>query len=254
MTDKTTPQDHPHDPADQGDQGGDQARLAELERGLANTRAQIAELAEAAGRPAPRLLPVTKFHPAEDIALLSQLGVTDVAENREQEARAKAEQLPEMRFHMIGQIQTKKANHVARWAHSVHSLDSEKLAHALDRGVELARERGQRSENLPVYVQLSYDSDPSRGGAAWDTAEDLLRVVEDLDNLDLRGIMVVPPVEADAAEVFAVARQLADELGEKLGHALELSAGMSADLREAIFAGTDIVRVGTGIMGTRPVG
>lgn len=251
MTDKTAPQDRQQDTAEQG---RDQARLAELERGLARTREQIAKLAAEAGRPAPRLLPVTKFHPAEDIALLSQLGVTDVAENREQEARAKAEQLPEMRFHMIGQIQTKKANHVARWAHSVHSLDSEKLAHALDRGVELARERGQGSENLPVYVQLSYDSDPSRGGAAWGTAEDLLRVVEDLDNLDLRGIMVVPPVEADAAEVFASARQLADELGEKLGHAIELSAGMSADLREAIFAGTDIVRVGTGIMGTRPVG
>lgn len=247
MTDKTTPQD----PAAQS---SDQARLAELERGLASTREQIAALAAEAGRPEPRLLPVTKFHPAEDIALLGQLGVTDVAENREQEARAKAEQLPEMRFHMIGQIQTKKANHVARWAHSVHSLDSEKLAAALDRGVELARERGQRTENLPVYVQLSYDSDPSRGGAAWDTAEDLLRYVEELANLDLRGFMVVPPVEADAAEVFSAARQLADELGEKLGHQLELSAGMSADLREAIFAGTDIVRVGTGIMGTRPVG
>lgn len=244
MTDQITPQTEYQD----------QQRISQLERGLVTTREQIAELAAAAGRPAPRLLPVTKFHPAKDIALLGQLGISDVAENREQEARAKAEQLPEMRFHMIGQIQTKKANHVARWAHSVHSLDSEKLAVALDRGVELARERGQRTKNLPVYVQLSYDSDPSRGGAGWDAAEKLLRFVEELPNLELRGIMVVPPVDADAAEVFSAARQLSNALEDKLGHRLELSAGMSADLREAIFAGTDIVRVGTGIMGPRPVG
>ena len=129
-----------------------EARREELRAGLERTRADIQRAAEAAGRPAPRLLPVTKFHPASDIALLAELGVHDVAENREQEARAKAEELPQVRFHMIGQIQTKKANHVARWAHSVHSLDSIKLARALDKGVALAKERGQREDTLPVYI------------------------------------------------------------------------------------------------------
>ena len=114
-------------------------RREELRAGLERTRAEIRGFAATYDRPVPQLLPVTKFHPTEDIALLGELGITDVAENREQEARAKAEALPEIRFHMIGQIQTKKANHVARWAHSVHSLDSEKLARALDRGVALAQ-------------------------------------------------------------------------------------------------------------------
>ena len=108
-------------------------RRDELAAGLKETRALIEKLAQEAGRTdVPELLPVTKFHPAADIALLGELGITDVAENREQEARAKAEELPDMRFHMIGQVQTKKANHVARWAHSVHSVDTEKLAVALN--------------------------------------------------------------------------------------------------------------------------
>ena len=102
-------------------------RKAQLEHNLSDTRAKIERLAAQSGRKPPQLLPVTKFHPAADIALLAELGVTDVAENREQEARAKATELPQLRFHMIGQIQTKKANHVARWAASVHSLDSLKL-------------------------------------------------------------------------------------------------------------------------------
>src|SRR5699024_4577669 len=98
-------------------------------------------------------------HPAEDIALLAGLGITDVAENREQEARAKAQELTDMRFHMIGQVQTKKANHVARWAHSVHSVDTKKLSVALNRGVENAQR-----DKLPVFIQVSYDGDTARGG------------------------------------------------------------------------------------------
>lgn len=138
-------------------------RKEELQAGLERTRAQIEDFARAAGREAPQLLPVTKFHPAGDVALLAELGVTDVAENREQEARAKAAELPAVRFHMIGQIQTKKANHVARWAHSVHSLDSAKLATALDRGVANAQESGDRDDALPVFIQVSADGDTARG-------------------------------------------------------------------------------------------
>lgn len=232
----------------------DTARREELRAGLESTRAAIHRFAEAAGRPAPQLLPVTKFHPAEDIALLAELGSTDVAENREQEARAKAEALPEMRFHMIGQVQTKKANHVARWAHSVHSLDSEKLARALDRGVALAQERGQREDTLPVYIQVSADGDTARGGCPLEGVSALVDLVEDLENLQLCGFMVVPPLESDPAEVFTQVRALTDEAAAKLGRDLKMSAGMSADMEAAIASGTDIVRVGTGIMGARPLG
>ncbi|EGT5591574.1 YggS family pyridoxal phosphate-dependent enzyme [Corynebacterium striatum] len=229
-------------------------RKEELQAGLERTRAQIEDFARAAGREAPQLLPVTKFHPAGDVALLAELGVTDVAENREQEARAKAAELPAVRFHMIGQIQTKKANHVARWAHSVHSLDSAKLATALDRGVANAQESGDRDDALPVFIQVSADGDTVRGGVALPDVPSLVELVEELVNLELQGFMVVPPLDSDAAEVFGRVRTLTDDVARRLGRPLKMSAGMSADLGEAIAAGTDIVRVGTGIMGPRPVG
>lgn len=236
------------------------SRKDEIKTNLERTLAAIARLADAAGVAAPQLLPVTKFHPAEDVALLAELGVTDVAENREQEARAKAEQIPQLRFHMIGQIQSKKANHVARWAHSVHSLDSVKLAEGLDRGVRLALKRGERDSKtedgtvLPVFIQISYDGDTSRGGIARENLDELVDAVEALEHLRLTGLMVVPPLDTDAGEVFAAVRGLADAVGDRLGRAMKLSAGMSADLPAAIAAGTDIVRVGTGVMGPRPLG
>ncbi|WP_165242578.1 YggS family pyridoxal phosphate-dependent enzyme [Corynebacterium lizhenjunii] len=238
------------------------SRKDELAHRLQATREQVAQLAAAAGRPAPEILPVTKFHPAADVALLAELGVTDVAENREQEARAKAQELPQLRFHMIGQVQTKKANHVARWAASVHSVDSLKLARALDRGVALAVERGERRESgdapaiLPVFIQLSADGDAARGGvpmAQPKAVAELVEAVEDSAHLRLAGFMVVPPIDADPAAVFGAARALTDEWAGRLGRELKLSAGMSADLRAAIESGTDIVRVGTGIMGPRPI-
>ncbi|MCG7246363.1 YggS family pyridoxal phosphate-dependent enzyme [Corynebacterium simulans] len=229
-------------------------RKQQLQENLERARADIAEIAEKAGRPAPELLPVTKFHPAADVALLAELGITDVAENREQEARAKAAELPQMRFHMIGQIQTKKANHVARWAQSVHSLDTEKLARALDRGVGNALQAGEREGKLPVFIQLSHDGDSARGGVAYAEIDVLVGIVEDLDNLELRGFMVVPPLDADPVEVFARVRKLCDEVSGRLGRKLLMSAGMSADMAVAIAAGSDIVRVGTGIMGPRPLG
>lgn len=232
----------------------DQAQLA---ANLAQTRKLIAKEACAHGRDPEEitLLPVTKFHPTAAIAALAELGEFDVAENREQEAREKAEKLPDVRFHMIGQVQTKKANSVARWAYSVHSVDSHKLADALNRGVRLAIEREQRDPEfvLPVYLQLSADGDISRGGVPAADLEALAAHVEKLDRLLLAGVMVVPPLDADAAAVFTDARKLCDKLAARFGRRLYLSAGMSADLDKAVAAGSDIVRVGTGIMGPRPV-
>lgn len=234
--------------------GTDSERTTELRENLARVRERIADAARAAGRDPGeiRLLPVTKFHPATDLARLVELGVTDVAENREQEARAKAGEVPAARIHMIGQIQTKKANAVARWATAVHSLDSVRLARGLDRGVALALERGERgSASLPCHLQLSADGDPGRGGVAAGDLDELADAVEEAAHLELTGLMCVPPLGSDPAEVFAGARGLADRLGERMGRTMTLSAGMSADLEAAICAGSDIVRVGTGVLGER---
>ena len=227
-------------------------RREELRANLDRVRARIDAAAVAAGRdPADvRLLPVTKFHPASDLELLVELGAVDVAENREQEARAKAADVPAARIHMIGQIQTKKANSVARWAATVHSVDSVRLAEALDRGVALAVERGDRPAGvLPVYLQLSADGDPARGGVREEDLAELVDTVHAADNLELRGLMVVPPLGVDPDPVFARARTLCSDLGPEF----ELSAGMSADLENAVAQGSNIVRVGTDVLGSRPL-
>ncbi|RNE49768.1 YggS family pyridoxal phosphate-dependent enzyme [Corynebacterium alimapuense] len=231
-------------------------RTEELQRNLAAVHQRIAAAARAADRDPSgiRLLPVTKFHPAADVARLISLGIVDVAENREQEARTKAEEVSEAQVHMIGQIQSKKANSVARWAAGVQSLDSLKLAHALERGMGLALERGERaSELLPCHLQLSADGDPQRGGVLEADLDQLAQVVAESQHLHLAGLMVVPPLGSDPFRVFARARELSDGLAATFGRRMSLSAGMSGDLEQAVAAGSNIVRVGTGVLGRRPV-
>ncbi|STC68352.1 YggS family pyridoxal phosphate-dependent enzyme [Corynebacterium pilosum] len=239
------------------------SRREELEHNLNQVREQIWAAESAAGREkgSVSLLPVSKFHSVEDIRILGELGVTLVGENREQEARGKAEELAgqsstsDIAIAMIGQIQTKKANAVARWAAEVHSVDTPRLAAGLDRGVGLAIERGDRPEGqLPCLVQVSMDNDPTRGGVALEDVDALAAQVEEAENLTFGGIMVVPPLESDAEAVFTQAREQADRLGEHVGRRLVLSAGMSGDFELAIACGTDIVRVGTAVFGQRPLG
>lgn len=227
-------------------------RSTELVGNIAAVRERIDAALRAAGREGEevQLLPVSKFHPAADLSRLVELGMPDVAENREQEARAKAEAVPEARVHMIGQIQSKKANSVARWAAAVHSIDSERLINGLDRGMALALERGDRStEILPCFIQLSADGDVSRGGVVAGDVGKLAAALQEAQHLALAGVMCVPPLGSDPAEVFAWAAGIRDGLGTDL----KLSAGMSGDLEAAICAGSDIVRVGTAIFGNRPV-
>ena len=231
-------------------------RREELRAALDRVRARIDAATADAGR-APHsvsLLPVTKYHPVSDIRILRELGVTAVGENREQEAREKKAELPEMDFHMIGQIQTKKANAVARWAAAVHSVDSVRLATALDRGVGLAVERGDRGAGvLPCFIQLSLDGDPGRGGAPAGQVQALAEQITAAENLSFAGLMCVPPVGWLAGDAFEQAREILSGLEEHFDSSLEFSAGMSEDLAEAIRHGSTFVRVGTEILGSRPL-
>ena len=231
--------------------------MSDLARNLATVRQQIRDAERTAGREegSVALLPVTKFHPVERIEELAELGISLVGENREQEARDKAATLDgRCGIAMIGQIQSKKANSVARWAAEVHSLDSVKLAHGLERGIALALERGDRAtETLPCMVQLSYDGDAARGGAALNDVPAIVEVLEGSCHLEFAGFMVVPPLDSQPVDVFTQARQLTDAYAAELNRGLRLSAGMSGDFREAIACGSDIVRVGTALLGPRPV-
>lgn len=241
----------------------DDPRGAEIAARLAETRDRLSAALAAAGRTdAVDLVVVTKFHPVADVARLAALGVTDLGENRVQEASAKVDDLAEghpdlaarVRWNMIGHIQSNKAAAVAGWADRVHSVDSVKVANGLERG--RARAAGERDGvgALPVLLQLSLDGDTARGGVARDDLAALADHVAGLDHLRLAGLMVVPPLEGDPAAHFADAAAVSDRLRRDHPDADAFSAGMSGDLEAAVAAGSTCVRVGTAILGPRPVG
>ncbi|PXY28878.1 YggS family pyridoxal phosphate enzyme [Prauserella flavalba] len=235
-------------------------RRAELAENLAAVRARIAAACEAAGRPESevRLLAVTKTFPAGDAALLTDLGVTELAENRDQEAAAKTGEVarlrPEaaVRWHMVGRLQRNKARSVARWAAEVQTVDSPRLADALAKAVTAARDAGERDRPLDVLVQASLDDDPARGGCPLGELPALAeQVARKGDIFHLRGLMAVAPLGAEPAPAFARLAEAAASLRRDHPEATEISAGMSGDLEDAIAHGSTCVRVGTALLGGR---
>ncbi|MFV8321164.1 YggS family pyridoxal phosphate-dependent enzyme [Mycobacterium sp. 23] len=241
-------------------------RQSELTRALASVRSRLAAAAEAAGRNVGEieLLPITKFFPATDVAILARLGVRAVGESREQEASAKVAEVArllgasgesrQMQWHMVGQIQRKKAKSLSRWAHTAHSVDSGQLVTALERAVAGALAEQRRSTPLRVYVQVSLDGDVSRGGV--DIAEPgaLDRVceqVETSESLELVGLMGVPPLNWDAEQAFDRLQSEHCRVRRAFPNAAGLSAGMSGDLEIAVKHGSTCVRVGTALLGQR---
>lgn len=242
---------------------GAAARREQLRKNLSAVRERINEAAAAAGRSDPvGLVVVTKFHPFSDLVHLAELGVTKVGENRLQEAQAKAAEWaeavaadPALRrpaLHMIGHIQSKKTGAVARIADMVESVDSVKVADGLSRGrVREIDEHG--AAPLPCLVQLSLDGDTARGGVPLAQAEALADHVAAADGLELAGVMVVPPLHGEPAAHFARAAAVWAQIRAGHPEATTFSAGMSGDLEDAIAAGSTLVRVGTAIMGPRPI-
>ncbi|KAA0023145.1 YggS family pyridoxal phosphate-dependent enzyme [Antrihabitans cavernicola] len=232
---------------------------------LAASLQQLVERLDAACRAARRdpadvaLLPVTKFFPASDVEILYALGRREFGESREQEASAKVADLAAsvaddpIRWHMIGHLQRNKAKSVAAWAYAIHSVDSARLVSALDRAVTAEVDAGTRTEPLRVLLQVSLDGDPDRGGVV---GADLLpladRVAAAVD-LELRGVMAIPPLGADPGRAFAELAQLHSALTAEHPGAIELSAGMSGDLELAVEHGSTCVRVGTALLGSRPI-
>lgn len=238
-------------------------RGEELAANLARVRSRVDAACLAAGRsPAEvQLLPVTKFFPADDVRLLVAAGATEFGESREPEAGDKAAAVraatgrSDLRFHMIGQLQRNKAKSVARWADRVHSVDSPKLAQALDRAVGTAREDGSRPGALEVLIQVGLDDDEAkgRGGVPADELFALADRVGESTNLELRGLMVIAPLRGSAERWLEQAARIHQGFVARYPAATELSAGMSADLEVAVKYGSTCVRVGTAIMGPRPV-
>ncbi|MBK1788386.1 YggS family pyridoxal phosphate-dependent enzyme [Prauserella cavernicola] len=235
-------------------------RRRELAENLTAVRERIDAACEAAGREPGdvRLLAVTKTFPAEDAALLTDLGLTELAENRDQEAAAKTRAVADLRpdaavrWHMVGSLQRNKARSVAGWASVVQTVDSPRLADALAKAVPTALDAGEREGPLDVLVQVSLDDDPARGGCPLAEVPALTeRIARSSDILHLRGLMAVAPLGEEPARAFERLARAAEALRRDHPDATEISAGMSGDLDEAIAHGSTCVRVGTALLGGR---
>ncbi len=227
------------------------SRAEDLAANLTAVRRRIATACEAAGRGSDDvdLTVVTKFFGADDVRILADLGVSDVGENRHQEAAAKAAECADLRlrWRFIGGLQSNKAAAVATYADVVESVDRTKLVAGLQRG---AHDRGHP---IDVLLQVSLDPPGADRRAGADPADlpDLAAAVEGAGSLRLRGLMAVAPLGEDPDAAF---RRLADIRAHFLTRhpaASTLSAGMSGDLEAAIRHGATRVRVGSAVLGPR---
>jgi PLP dependent protein len=239
-------------------------RLAELSANLAAVRSQIAMSAAAVDRdPAEiTLIAVTKTFPVSDILLLSRLGVADIGENRDADAAPKAAACAaagvELRWHFVGQLQVNKAARVAAYADVVHSVDRIRLAEALGRrAVGVGRVIG-------CLVQVSLDEPgpagrggrdvpdgTGRGGADPAEVPEVAAAIAAEPSLRLAGVMGIAPLGEPARPAYARLRELADAVRAAHPDARVISAGMTADMGEAIAEGATHVRIGTALLGGR---
>jgi hypothetical protein len=230
----------------------DERRRAELVTALGAVRARIAEACEAAGRDQRdvTLIAVTKTFPASDVATLAGLGVVDIGENKDQETRAKIKQLAGpplgIRWHMVGRLQSNKARSVSSYAHAVHTVDRPKLVRALADGVA-----DTRPEPMDVFVQVSMDGDPERGGIVIERVPELADAIAARSELRLRGVMTVLPIDIDPDDGYEQLAEVSASLRAQHPDAQAISAGMSSDLDAAVRHGSTHIRVGTALLGRR---
>lgn len=224
-----------------------QQRRAELAAALERLEVRLSAACAAAGRDRSevRLVAVTKGWPATDVGLLRDLGVRDVGESKDQEATAKVEQAPGMRWHFVGRLQRNKARSVASYATVLHSLDRPALVPVLSDGAQRA------GRTVQVLLQVSLNGDPSRGGALPVQLPALGEAVASAAGLVLTGLMAVAPPDRTPEQAFAELAALSGRLRAEHPAATALSAGMSADLELAVAAGATLVRIGTALLGHR---
>ncbi|MEU6233336.1 YggS family pyridoxal phosphate-dependent enzyme [Kitasatospora sp. NPDC047058] len=237
---------------------GQRARYEELGTNLEVVERRIADACAAAGRPRHevKLVVVTKTYPAEDTALLAGLGVTDVAENRDQDAAPKAEQcrnLP-LDWHFVGQLQTNKVRSVVRYANHVHSVDRLRLVESLSAAV-LKAGRPELGCLVQVALDKAHGEAEGRAGVAPEDVPALADAIAGAPGLRLDGVMTVAPLAGplagDPARAFGRLAEIATAVRAAHPAATMVSAGMSGDLEQAVAAGATHVRVGTAVLGVR---
>ena len=212
---------------------------------LQAVRAQIAHAASIAGREpqAIELVAISKTHPAEAILPLLAEGQRVFGENRVQEAEAKwpalREAYPDVAVHLVGQLQSNKAEEAVALFDCIHSLDRPSLVAALAKAMD---KLGRR---VPCFVQVNIGAEEQKGGCPIAEVPALLAEVRAAD-IPLAGLMCVPPAGIEAAPFFALLAKIAADNG-----VLGLSMGMSEDFETAIMLGATHVRVGSALFGAR---
>jgi PLP dependent protein len=228
--------------------------LPDVAQAVAGVRRRIVSAAERAGRDprAVRLVAVSKTVAPERVAEAVAAGITDLGENRVQEAMAKRPRLPEwVRWHMVGHLQRNKAARAAEIFAVVHSVDSVRVAEVL------AARRPSGVDDLEVLLEVELTGIPGRTGFRPDELPAAVAAIGDLGRLRLRGLMTMAAPVADpeqARPTFARLRRLRDELQDRQGGLLsQLSMGMSGDFEVAVEEGATLVRLGRVIFGERPL-
>jgi PLP dependent protein len=225
-----------------------------LARRLLEVRERMARAAQAAGRNAQSvtLLAVSKGQPPQVVAAAAELGLRDFGESYLNEALAKVAALQELdlTWHFVGRLQANKTRPIAENFAWVHALDRLKIAE------RLAAQRPYHAPPLNVCLQVNLGGEASKGGVTPAQLSPLAEAVGLLPRLKLRGLMCLPPPEADAARQrhwFGVLRSLRDGLNAQGAQLDTLSMGMSDDFEAAIAEGSTLVRLGTVLFGPRPV-
>jgi hypothetical protein len=223
-----------------------------LEENLRGVLDRIERAARASGR-APdtiALLPVTKSVPADVAASLVALGRRELAENRadvlELKVHALAAEGLDMRWHFIGHLQRNKVRRVVRLADVLHSVDSIRLLEAIDR---IAAEEGRHPD---LFLQVELTGEAAKHGLARDEVEAAVQRAAELPHVRLLGLMAMGPLQGDSAPVFTELATLGHALAARHPESFAdvrclLSMGMSADLEQAVRAGSHLVRVGSAL-------
>jgi pyridoxal phosphate enzyme (YggS family) len=232
------------------------SREQELRDNLQRVQERIEKACVAAGRAREEvtLVAITKTFPVSDVAALAALGVVDVGENREQELKVKAPECPELTWHFVGQLQSKKARSVVRHASVVHSVDRVSLVTALSKAA-VAEEKTLRcllQVSLASYGPEDAATGADRGGVAPADVLELAAEVVAADGLELGGVMAVAPLGSEPDKAFAGLQEVAARLRSEHAGAAWISAGMTGDLEAAIRHGATHVRLGRALLGTRP--
>ena len=231
------------------------ARSIELATNLSELRSRINAVAVAAGRDADDItvIAVTKTWPADDVRRLAAVGLLDVGENRDQEARAKSLACVDLhlRWHFIGGLQRNKCASVAQYADVIHSIDRLELVPALDQGADRV------GRDIDVLIQVNLDPSgvapgSGRHGVQADEIPELIDEVLEARRLRLAGVMGVAPLGGDAAAAFARLWEASEALRRTAPRATVISAGMSGDWPEAVAAGATHLRLGSAVLGARP--